>query len=172
LKPPTPDIWLTIEFISFISDDQPFSKVINNHDRYYDGLSVHIDGTIPCYVPNDHAFGYSPSPVTPVVAQPANKATGSPGNDEEQDLENEELPLIKLPFGAWKCGLCEKQLRRKHRAVVHFLNKHGDMRLSCQGRCGSTDWCALSTPDPLFITHSYTSVVTRRLPLKTAWTFI
>jgi hypothetical protein len=50
------------------------------------------------------------------------------------------LPIVKLPLGAWKCMICGAKLRRKHRAVVHFWNKHGSMRVECQGRCGVPEW--------------------------------
>ena len=58
----------------------------------------------------------------------------------ESDTAVDPLPLLKLPYGAWKCILCGQQLRRKQRAVVHYWSKHSDVRLNCSGRCGSVDW--------------------------------
>jgi hypothetical protein len=64
-------------------------------------------------------------------------ALGSTSNDTATATS---LPIEKLPLGAWKCMICGAKLRRKHRAVVHFWNKHGTMRLECQGRCGVPEW--------------------------------
>jgi hypothetical protein len=140
-KPPTPRYLADDLVYLFHLDDPPFTRLITPSDRYYDASSVHIEGIFPPYVPNSAGYAHPSPPVTPTVPQSAHTTTAGPSEeDEEQDTGHEELPLIKLPFGVWKCGVCDKQLRRKHRAIVHFLNKHGDMRLRCQGRCGLKAW--------------------------------
>lgn len=58
-------------------------------------------------------------------------------NNDGNRVAEESLPILRINHGAWKCALCGKELRRKQRAVMHYWNKHGDVRVSCRGRCGS-----------------------------------
>lgn len=123
-------------------DDQPFIRLINPAFRRVEGSSSsHIS---PPTSPTDAAL----HPTGPsIVAYPsASVIMASADGDEYGALDAAEsepvtpsLPIVKLTFGAWKCVVCGAVLRRKHRAVVHFWNKHGGMRLSCIGRCGWID---------------------------------
>ncbi|KIM26772.1 hypothetical protein M408DRAFT_330377 [Serendipita vermifera MAFF 305830] len=125
--------------INVVPAERPFIRLVTASNRSYDTSSVYIGGVLPAYVPTGRAPAASSSPITPSTSIPGSAGVEE-GDDSDQEYADEALPLIKLGFGAWKCGVCGKQLRRKHRAVVHFLNKHGDVRLKCQGRCGVESW--------------------------------
>jgi len=83
----------------------------------------------------------------PMASNPSSPSTNSISTSRnsptsecfESETAIDPLPLLKLPYGAWKCMLCGQQLRRKQRAVVHYWSKHSDVRLNCSGRCGSVD---------------------------------
>ncbi|CAG7848892.1 SubName: Full=Uncharacterized protein {ECO:0000313/EMBL:CCA70229.1} [Serendipita indica DSM 11827] len=75
----------------------------------------------------------SPSSDAAISAQPpsptATAASNGNGNvDQDQ--------IVYAGSGAWKCAICNKKLRRKQRALIHFMNKHGNVRLACNGMCG------------------------------------
>lgn len=101
------------------------------------------DVVFPC---NDTAPSIALAP--PTASTPSSPSTNSISTSHnsptsecfESDTAVDPLPLLKLPYGAWKCILCGQQLRRKQRAVVHYWSKHSDVRLNCSGRCGSVDW--------------------------------
>lgn len=48
--------------------------------------------------------------------------------------------IIDMHFGSWKCEVCDQIFRRRQRAVFHYWNKHGNVRLSCKGACGKVQW--------------------------------
>lgn len=50
------------------------------------------------------------------------------------------LPIVKLGLGAWQCLVCQTKLRRRQRAIAHYLSKHGGVRLFCKGQCGIENW--------------------------------
>ncbi|PVG03600.1 hypothetical protein CPB86DRAFT_779332 [Serendipita vermifera] len=53
--------------------------------------------------------------------------------DLDEPFPNE---LVSIGGGNWKCQICNQQFRRKRRALTHFLNNHGNTKLTCGGRCG------------------------------------
>ncbi|KAG8813508.1 hypothetical protein FRC18_002435 [Serendipita sp. 400] len=59
------------------------------------------------------------------------------GNEEEGQ---EEVVLRYSGGGTWRCSICAKSFRRRQRAVLHVLNKHNNIRLQCNGKCGAACW--------------------------------
>jgi hypothetical protein len=133
----------TDPILSPIADDDQSS------DRLIDPAFRKVEGTTFPYIPAWTAPSNTPlSTGAPIVAYPsssvviANSERDVYGTSETAEDRSfvPSLPIVKLTFGAWKCVVCGCVLRRKHRAVVHFWNKHGGMRLNCIGRCGWIDW--------------------------------
>ncbi|KAG8770690.1 hypothetical protein FRC20_003771, partial [Serendipita sp. 405] len=56
------------------------------------------------------------------------------GNEEEGQ---EKVVLHYSGGGTWRCSICAKSFRRRQRAVLHVLNKHNNIRLQCNGKCGA-----------------------------------
>jgi hypothetical protein len=124
-------------------DDQPFIRLINPAFRHCTGSSSsHVSAPTASTAGAPHSTGPS------IIAYPSASVIVASGDGDEYgaldaaegDPITPSLPIVKLTFGAWKCIVCGAVLRRKHRAVVHFWNKHGGMRLNCIGRCGWIDW--------------------------------
>ena len=106
--------------------------------------------------PNDQYAHASPLPTvtgpnpTPSVETPIEFGSSNPffqrADSQEPSMQNnhgiaeDSLPITKIAFGAWKCAVCGKELRRRQRAIAHYWNKHGDMKINCQGQCGSIGW--------------------------------
>jgi hypothetical protein len=115
-------------------------------DSMIDATYVDGDIVLPCLetvtsivIPAERAFAPSiaQAHVPPVRGHSESELT-SP--NAESDPATDSLPLCKLSYGAWKCMLCGQELRRKQRGIAHYWSKHGNVRLSCSGRCGSIDW--------------------------------
>ncbi|KAG8841908.1 hypothetical protein FRB91_004566 [Serendipita sp. 411] len=78
----------------------------------------------------------SPSPVS--------ESPADTGMEDEVSQQEEGTGIpdeIKYKgSGAWDCTICDKTFRRKQRAMIHWMNKHGHQRLACDGACGATNW--------------------------------
>jgi hypothetical protein len=90
------------------------------------------------FVPSSPSIGPTSQPCGPPMW--GTPESESKLTNEESDPTRDALPLHKLEHGVWKCMLCGQELRRKQRAIVHYWSKHGNVRLSCSGRCGLKNW--------------------------------
>ncbi|KAG8841430.1 hypothetical protein FRB91_005020 [Serendipita sp. 411] len=112
------------------------------------------DGTLefPYYSPTTDElppFEGFPNMNTPITRQSGNHpmfpANMTPQTAEQlEKAENEEcqetVALLYSGGGTWKCAICSKSFRRRRRAVLHILNKHNNIRIPCNGLCGTADW--------------------------------
>ncbi|KAG8829771.1 hypothetical protein FRC17_006075 [Serendipita sp. 399] len=114
-----PDQIMGIEYSSPTHDEDPPSNTISIR------LDAIIDGSGDSSIPAGQA---EPQPID------ASKAL----SDEEGDQER--IVLRYSGGGAWKCAICAKSFRRRRRAVLHVLNKHNNIRIECNGACGTAGW--------------------------------
>jgi hypothetical protein len=137
---------LLLSPVNTCSIDPIFSPITGNDkpfDRLIDPAYRKVQGTPFPHISAPTASYNAPLPTgAPIIAYPSSSViiASSEEDGSETNNNNSSLPIVKLSFGAWKCVVCGSVLRRKHRAVVHFWNKHGGMRLNCIGRCGWIDW--------------------------------
>ena len=113
----------------FLRESQIFDEPTSSAYKQFDNPPPHRTTPASTVGPSVPSFG-----LVPAVPAP---------NEAEKDLADVSLPMIKLGSGAWKCLICSAKLRRKQVAIVHYWNKHGGIRLDCQGQCGTIDWLVL-----------------------------
>lgn len=84
-----------------------------------------------------------PTEKTPTPPQTPTEARGTIVALQSVDIQdgvNVTTQITNMGCGEWECKLCGKRHRRKQRAIVHVLNKHGNSRIPCGGRCGKFRW--------------------------------
>jgi hypothetical protein len=106
-------------------------------------VEQYVGASFPCVYVVVINLPLTPPPVFSSPSVDPEQATDfhwMPNNSDIFPISKEGLPIMTIGLGAWKCMVCGVELRRKQRAVVHFWNKHGNIRLRCSGRCGVIGW--------------------------------